>query len=75
MHFGAEKSGSAKLTDQVGLILSAIEILPLETPADREYGKIRHDLARNSTPIEPNVLLIAAYALCAGLDCGDGQYR
>ena len=67
LRFGAEKSGSAKLADQVDLILSAIEILPLETPADREYGKLRHDLARNGTPIGPNDLLIAAHAICAGL--------
>ena len=49
------------------LILSAIEILPLESPADREYGKLRHYLARNGTPIGPNDMQIAAQALCAGL--------
>jgi tRNA(fMet)-specific endonuclease VapC len=67
LRFGAEKSGSNKWQDQVDLILSAIEILPLETPADREYGKLRHYLARNGTPIRPNDMLIAAHALCAGL--------
>ena len=67
IRFGAEKSGSNKLGDQVELILSAIEILPLESPADREYGKLRHYLARNGTPIGPNDMLIAAQALCAGL--------
>ena len=67
LRFGAEKSGSNKLGDQVDLILSAIEILPLESPADREYGKLRHYLARNGTPIGPNDMLIAAQALCAGL--------
>ena len=35
LHFGAENSGSDKLVDRVDLILSAIEILPLESPADR----------------------------------------
>ena len=48
LRYGAEKSGSNKLGDQVDLILSAIEILPLELPADREYGKLRHYLSRNS---------------------------
>ena len=67
IRFGAEKSGSNKLEDQVELILSAIEILPLESPADREYGKLRQYLARNGTPIGPNDMLIAAQALCAGL--------
>jgi tRNA(fMet)-specific endonuclease VapC len=67
IRFGAEKSGSKKLGDQVELILSAIEILPLESPADREYGKLSHYLARNGMPIGPNDMLIAAQALCAGL--------
>ena len=67
LRFGAEKSGSVKLADQVDLILSAIEILPLESPADREYGKLRHYLGRNGTLIGPNDMLIAAHALCAGL--------
>jgi len=67
LRFGAEKSGSDNLADQVDLILSAIEILPLESPADREYGKLRHYLSRNGTLIGPNDLLIAAQALCAGL--------
>jgi tRNA(fMet)-specific endonuclease VapC len=67
LRFGAEKSDSNKLKDQVDLILSAIEILPLESPADQEYGKLRHYLARNGTPFGPNDMLIAAQALCAGL--------
>ncbi len=67
LRFGAEKSGSDKLADRVDLVLSAIEILPLEFPADREYGKLRHYLARTGTPIGPNDMLIAAQALCAGL--------
>ena len=67
LRFGAEKSGSDKLADQVDLILSAIEILPLESPADREYGKLRHYLSGNGRLIGPNDLLIAAQALCTGL--------
>jgi tRNA(fMet)-specific endonuclease VapC len=67
LRFGAAKSDSGKLADRVDLILSAIEILPLETPADREYGTLRHYLARKGTPIGPNDMLIAAHALEAGL--------
>ena len=63
LRFGAAKSGSSKLAEQVDLILSALEILPLETPADRQYGKIRHHLTRQGTPIGVNDLLIAAHAL------------
>ncbi len=67
LRFGAAKSGSKKLADRVDLILSALEILPLEAPADRHYGDLRHHLARQGTLIGPNDLLIAAHALSADL--------
>lgn len=67
LRYGAEKSGSGQLADRVDLILSAIEILPLQTPVDREYAKLRHYLARQGTLIGPNDMLIAANALEAGL--------
>nr|WP_277621776.1 PIN domain-containing protein [Kineobactrum sediminis] len=51
----------------VGLILSALEILPLETPADHQYTSLRHHLTRQGTPIGPNDLLIAAHALANDL--------
>ena len=63
----AAKSGSKKLAGQVDLILSALEILPLEAPADRHYGDLRHHLARQGTLIGPNDLLIAAHALSVGI--------
>ena len=62
LRFGAVKSGSPKLADRVDLILSALEVLPFEPPADRRYGEIRQDLERRGTPIGPNDLLIAAHA-------------
>ena len=62
LRFGAVKSGSPKLADRVDLILSALEVLPFEPPADRHYGEIRQDLERRGTPIGPNDLLIAAHA-------------
>ena len=49
------------------MILSAIDILPLESPADQEYGKLRHYLSRKGTLIGPNDMLIAAQALSSGL--------
>ena len=67
LRFGAEKSGSSKLADRIDLILSALDILPLETPADRHYGELRQHLASQGTPIGPNDLLIAAQALALGL--------
>ncbi len=67
LRFGAAKSGSIKLADRVDLILSALEILPLEAPADRHYGDLRHHLARQGTLIGPNDMLIAAHALSENL--------
>ena len=67
LRFGAAKSGSRKLTDRVDLILSAVEILPMEIPTDHHYGKLRQHLASQGTLIGPNDMLIAAHALSAGL--------
>lgn len=67
LRFGAAKSASRKLAERVDLILSALEILPLEAPADHHYGEIRHHLTRQGTPIGPNDLLIAAHARSLGL--------
>jgi tRNA(fMet)-specific endonuclease VapC len=55
------------LTAQVWAILSAIEILPLEEPADQQYGKLRALLESRGEMIGPNDMLIAAHALA--LDC------
>lgn len=67
LRYGAEKSGSKQPSERVNLLLSALEILPLETPADQCDAEIRHHLARQGTPIGPNDLLIAAHALAACL--------
>ena len=67
LRYGAVKSGSRTLTDRIDLILSALEIMPLEPPADRHYGNIRHHLTREGNTIGPNDMLIAAQALSAGL--------
>ena len=67
LRYGAEKSASERITDRVDLLLSAIEILPLEAPADRHYAKLRHHLARSGKPIGRNELLISAHALAEGL--------
>lgn len=56
-----------QLYERVGLLLSALEILPLEPPVDQRYAEVRHHLATQGTPIGPNDLLIAAHALAADL--------
>lgn len=67
LRFGAKKLGSKQLTTQLNTILSAIDILPLEEPADHRYGELRAHLEKQGTPIGPNDMLIAAHALM--LDC------
>ncbi|MGV0034568.1 MAG: type II toxin-antitoxin system VapC family toxin [Candidatus Azotimanducaceae bacterium WSBS_2022_MAG_OTU7] len=67
LRYRAMKSNAEKLAERVDLILSALEILPLETPADREYAALRHHLSREGTIIGPNDLLIAAHALASDL--------
>ena len=67
LRFGAIKRGSEQLIRQLELVLSAMEVLPFESPADRLYGKLRVYLEKKGTPIGPNDILIAAQALA--LDC------
>lgn len=67
LRYGATKSNSAKLAQRIDLILSAVEILPLETPADHHYAEIRNHLTRQGTLIGPDDLLIAAHALANDL--------
>ena len=67
LRYGAAKSDSKRIAERIDLLLSALHVLPLETPADRQYGEIRPYLARRGTPIGPNDLLIAAHALATDL--------
>ena len=67
IHFGLNKRGSESLRRQAELILGALEILPLEDPADRHYGEIRAELARRGELIGQNDLLIAAHTRSLGL--------
>ena len=57
----------ALVAERIDLILTALEILPLQTRADRQYATIRHHLTRQGTPVGPNDLLIAAHALANDL--------
>ena len=67
LRFGAYKKGSDELTRRVEVILSAIEILPYDSPADSHYAKLRAHLERKGTPIGPNDMLVAAQALALDL--------
>lgn len=67
LRFGAAKAASRKLAERVDSVLSALEVLPFETPADRHYASLRWELTRKGTPIGPNDMLIAAHALAHSL--------
>lgn len=67
LEFGGQKNGSAKLKERISVILSAIDVLDLEKPAEKKYGEIRAHLEKNGTPIGANDLLIAAHAVSLGL--------
>jgi tRNA(fMet)-specific endonuclease VapC len=66
LRYGAAKKGSERLTVQLETVLAALDILPLEAPADAAYGLIRTRLEREGRPIGGNDLLIAAQAVALG---------
>ena len=62
MH-GVEKSQAVEKNRlALALFLSPIYILPFDVEASEAYGKIRADLERKGTPIEPMDMLIAGHA-------------
>jgi tRNA(fMet)-specific endonuclease VapC len=67
LRYGAARRGSPRLTAQLEAVLGALEVLPLEAPADAAYGRIRAELERDGRPIGGNDLLIAAHAIALGL--------
>jgi tRNA(fMet)-specific endonuclease VapC len=66
LRYGAAKKGSRRLTAQLEAVLGALEVLPLETPADAVYGLVRTRLEQAGRPIGANDLLIAAQVLSLG---------
>ena len=66
LRYGAAKKGSARLTEQLEAVLGALNVLPLEEPADETYGSIRARLERAGRPIGANHLLIAAQTVALG---------
>ncbi|MBA2243577.1 MAG: type II toxin-antitoxin system VapC family toxin [Gemmatimonadetes bacterium] len=66
LRYGAAKKASERLTRQVEVVLAALDVLPLEAPADALYGMLRARLEQAGQPIGGNDLLIAAQALALG---------
>ena len=67
LRYGVNRRASARLTERLEAVLSAIDVLPLEEPADQHYGAIRSDLERIGRPISHNDLFIAAHARALGV--------
>jgi tRNA(fMet)-specific endonuclease VapC len=66
LRYGATKKGSQRLTAQLEAVLSALEIVPFDEPADAAYAQIRTALEAAGKPIGANDLLIAAHGLALG---------
>jgi tRNA(fMet)-specific endonuclease VapC len=66
LRYGAAKKGSARLTAQLDTVMSALEILAFDAPADVVYGRLRTNLERVGQPIGGNDLLLAAHAIAFG---------
>jgi len=66
LRFAATKKGSPRLTAQLEAVLSALDVLPFEAPADIAYGLLRARLEQAGQPIGGNDLLIAAQAVALG---------
>ena len=66
LRYGCAKSGSQRLLKAVEDLLGEINVLPLDVPADAEYGGIRAELEAAGKPIGSNDLLIAAHAYATG---------
>ncbi len=66
LRYGAAKKGSPRLSAQLEIVLRALDVLPLESPADVVYGHLRADLERAGKIIGGNDLFIAAHAISQG---------
>jgi tRNA(fMet)-specific endonuclease VapC len=66
LRYGVAKKRSARLAAQLEAVLGALDVLPLEAPADAVYGLMRTRLEETGRPIGGNDLLIAAQAVSLG---------
>jgi tRNA(fMet)-specific endonuclease VapC len=62
LRYGSAKKGSPRLLAAIENILDTIPVLPLDVPADVEYGTLRAQLEAKGTIIGHNDLLIGAHA-------------
>lgn len=67
LRFGAQRKGSAPLTQRVEQLSQALTELPLDSPADDRYADIRTALEGSRTPIGNHDSFIAAHAGSRGM--------
>ena len=67
IQFGLRKGVSDRLCAQVEAVMSALDILPLESPVEQHCGDIRAQLQQAGKTIGANDLFIAAHARALGL--------
>jgi tRNA(fMet)-specific endonuclease VapC len=63
LRYGCARKGSPTLLRRIEDVLDEIEVLPLDVPADADYGTIRSELEAAGRPIGANDLFIAAHAI------------
>jgi tRNA(fMet)-specific endonuclease VapC len=66
LRYGCAKKGSPRLRARIEAILESLQVLPLDVPADADYGGIRLKLEVAGKSIGPNDLFIAAHAHALG---------
>ena len=75
LRYGAAKKGSARLSAQLEAVLSVLDVLPFEPPADVIYASLRMGLEEGGTPIGAHDMLIAAHALALGCTIVTGNEK
>lgn len=58
--------GEVQMATSIIIVLSAMEVLPLEEPTDRVYGTLRARLEQKGHVVGGNDVLIAAQAISLG---------
>jgi tRNA(fMet)-specific endonuclease VapC len=62
VRYGAFRKNSVRIRRRAEELLTEIQVLPFDEPADVEYGKLRIALEAAGKPLAANDLLIAAHA-------------
>ena len=75
LRYGCARKNAPRLRARVEALLRTIPVLPLDYPADAEYGEIRASLEASGRTIGANDLLIGAHARALGMTLVTGNGR